>query len=131
MAELADLDRRFARIEAALADAAEALEAADAATQARPDHSGALRDSEAELGAARKRIEELERDARDREAMPGEPMPDDAMATAEAGDGSDGTGRVAELEARVASLRAARAEDLSEMKALLAELELLVEGAHA
>ncbi len=131
MAEQADLDSRFARIEAALADAAEALEASEAAAKGRPDHSGALRDTEAELAAARQRIETLEEEARGRETTLGDAVAQAETAEAVGSGAPDASDREAALEARVASLRAARAEDLSEMKALLAELEPLVEGANA
>ncbi len=113
MTEQPDLDSRFARIEAALAATAEALEAAEARGVDGGADSDALREAQA-------RIEVLEREAREREA---------ALETSAAGDGT--AARVDELESKLAALRAARSEDLIEMKSLLAELEPLLEGADA
>ncbi|SFI37489.1 hypothetical protein [Jannaschia pohangensis] len=124
MPDQAEIDSRIARIEAALGAAMAAVAAkADA-----PDHSAELKAVEAELLVARQRIVTLESEAKEREAALSK-----AIDRAEAAEATPAAPQadVAALESRIAELTAARAMDLAEMKALLAELEPMLETANA
>lgn len=116
MAEAAELDTRIARLEAAL-DAAEAALRTSRETSAQKGPE--MPTVSAELEAAQGRIEELE------VALA------DVRKRAEATPSSSGSGEAATLRAELAELREARAMDLAEMKALLAELEPMLESADA
>lgn len=135
MAEQAEMDGSLARLEAALTAAIGALEQAEAA----PDHSPDVKRLEGELSEARQKIATLEQLDRDREATL-----DGALTRAKAAEkkaaedkpvksspSTSSGGDTAALEAEVAELRAARAQDLAEMKALLAELEPMLETSNA
>ena len=126
MAEKSELDAQIARLEAALGAATEAL----GAVQATPDQGDALGAAQSDLQDARQTIATLEQQAKDREAALNQ-----AAARAEAAETSPpeaGEGGEAEaLRAQIAELRAARAQDLAEMKALLKELEPILESVDA
>ncbi|WP_308914830.1 hypothetical protein [Jannaschia sp. LMIT008] len=158
MAEPSEMEQSLARLEAALSATADALDGPppeDLTPQldaARADLSRARDD----LEGARARIEALEaeveghqrevEEARDRVAadMARPPVAADAeegtrlRAALEAltasnqqlRDGADGAAD-ASLQAEIDALRAARAMDLAEMRALLAELEPLMESEDA
>jgi hypothetical protein len=130
-----ELDMRIARLEAALAAAAEALEATP------PDLGPELKAARAELSEARARIEALEAAAASQGGGPSEPPASEppasetarlraavealTAASAELRAGAEGAvdrTLVAEVEA----LRAARAMDLAEMRTLLSELDPLL-----
>ncbi|MEM7491204.1 MAG: hypothetical protein AAF390_18985 [Pseudomonadota bacterium] len=142
-----ELDARIARLEAALEATSAALEAAEA----RPDPGAAMVEAETELAKARARIEELEAETKavtPSVAPAAEGAPTDGAeanrlraavealtaTSAELRAQADGASDKA-LEAEVEALRAARALDLAEMEAILAELGPLLgqgeEGAHA
>ncbi|CUH40945.1 hypothetical protein JSE7799_03686 [Jannaschia seosinensis] len=138
MAETSEIDSRIARIEAALAATADALAAQEAANDAirraaerTTDEEGRAHAMEAELMEARQRIVTLESEARDREETLRQAVEraNAAEAGAEAA-GADG-GSETDLRRELEEMRAARAMDLAEMKALLAELEPMLETQHA
>ena len=129
MAEQADMDSALARLEAALTVAVDALEQAEAAA----DDGADVKRLEGELSEAHQKIATLEQLDRDREAAldaaltrakTAEDRPVEAAPSAPSDD-------TAALEAEIAELRAARAQDLAEMKALLAELEPMLETSNA
>ncbi|MFO6463651.1 hypothetical protein ACK8OR_04600 [Jannaschia sp. KMU-145] len=143
MAEQAELDARIARIQAALGATARALKAAqDRATAPADDKGGDTNGMQAELDAARARIAELEAGADAPAAEPAHAPGEadgvrlraalEAMAATSADLRAQTDGAVdASLKAENDALRAARAMDLAEMQALLAELEPMLEAANA
>ncbi len=131
MAEQAELEDRIARLDAAISATADAL----ARVLADRDAAGASGTGAAEeLATARERIGTLESAVRDSEAAT-----EVAVARAEAAEAkltsrpqaSAGGDDTEALHARIADLEAARAQDLAEMKSLLADLEPLLETADA
>ena len=134
MAQTAEFDSRIERLEAALAAASDALERSRADGPA--DRSEDLAAAEAALEAARTRIEALESQDDDRAAAlqaaeARAEAAEDALAKAQAsgtdGEADGGT----DLGRQLHEIKAARAQDLAEMKALLAELEPLLETTDA
>lgn len=133
MADPAELDSRIARLEAALTATADAL---DAALET-PADGDALKAVQDDLAVARQTIETMAEQIKDREqaldaalarAQSAETKLAEApVATGDGGDGADS----AALRARITELQAARAQDLAEMKSLLAELEPMLETADA
>ena len=121
MADTAELDGLLDRL-------ASAMTAAETAVAATPDLSAQLKASEDALADAQRRIEALEQQEKDNEVAldAATRRAEAAEASADAGAGGD-----AALQAEVTELRAARAQDLAEMKALLAELEPMLETADA
>ncbi|WP_298433092.1 hypothetical protein [uncultured Jannaschia sp.] len=139
MAEQAELDARIARIQAALGATARALKAAQDRASAQTT-DGDAKGLQAELDAARARIAELEAGApaADPAHAPGEAdgvrlrAALEAMAATSADLRAQTDGAIdASLKAENDALRAARAMDLAEMQALLAELEPMLEAANA
>ena len=122
MAEAAELDARIARLEAALDATAKALRTNREAA-ARPDP--AMQALNAELETAQGRIEELETALAETKARA------DASSVAAAAAPASESDEAAALRRELAELREARAMDLAEMKALLAELEPMLESADA
>jgi len=141
MAEQAELDSRIARLDAALTATADALEQTLAARDAAPDLGDDLAAARDELERAEQKITGLESLVNEREealvaalkrAKTAEANADASTAsTADASDQSSQADDTAVLHAEIAELKAARAQDLAEMKALLAELEPMLETADA
>ena len=133
MAQTAEFDSRIERLEAALAAASDALERSRADGPA--DRSEDLAAAEAALEAARTRIEALESQDDDRAAAlqaaeARAEAAEDALAKAQASGTGDADGGT-DLGRQLHEIKAARAQDLAEMKALLAELEPLLETTDA
>ena len=129
MAEQADMDSALARLEAALNVAVDALEQAEAVA----DKGADVNRLEDELAQAHQKIATLEQLDRDREAALDTALTrartaEDRSVEAASSAPSDST---AALETEIAELRTARAQDLAEMKALLAELEPMLETSNA
>ncbi|WP_299818636.1 hypothetical protein [uncultured Jannaschia sp.] len=126
----AELEARLARLEAALGAAGGALEEMRAAAAEAADSAAALDATRGELGEAQDRIAALESEgaARDDALKAAETRADAAEERIrEFGD----TTEIERLHGQLEELKAARAQDLAEMKALLAELEPMLETEHA
>lgn len=131
MAEQAELDSRIARLDAALTATADALERTLAAQESAPDHGANLKGAQEELQRAQGKIKSLEDLVNEREEALVAALKRAKAAEAQAPAESEGGGSEAALHAEIAELKAARAQDLAEMKALLAELEPMLESADA
>lgn len=132
MADQAEFDARVARLEAALTATSDALEEALTEPKA-PDTTDDLRAAQDELQTLRQTIQTLEQEAKDREATL-----DTALARAKKAEAdqdsapkADASEETEALRTEIAELKAARAQDLAEMKSLLAELEPMLESADA
>ncbi len=119
----AELETRLARLEDALGAAGGALEAMQAVAAEAEGNAAALDTARGELTEAQDRIAALESEGADRDA---------ALEAAEAKIREFGdTTEIERLRGQLEELKAMRAQDLAEMKALLAELEPMLETENA